>query len=134
MKEKIYNGVIGFCVVCAIIGFVVLGIIKDDISEAATICSIFLSIVALIYTYFSGKEIVEMYNKIQDMLKRNTDLLTKIQEGNCYIKDAISASSKALEIIQQDKLSEKEREDVIKNMQKSNNSMLMFLNKMKENS
>lgn len=59
-------------------------------------------------------------------------MLLKVKEGVQYVESAVNTSSEALKTIRQDNFSEQEKQLAIDNIEKTQNSMLMFLDKMKE--
>lgn len=78
------------------------------------------------------KEVNKQVQQVSEETKQNTDVLVKLKEGVQYIENAMNTSSAALKTIQQESFSEHEKQIAIDNIEKTRNSMLMFLNKMKE--
>lgn len=101
----------------------------------------------MFYTYFSGRDTIKISNEIQNTVKevnkqveqvsgetkQNTEMLMKVKEGIQCVESAVSTSSEALETIQQKDFSEQEKQVAIHNIERTRNSMQMFLEKMKEN-
>ena len=80
---------------------------SECLSLASTISSLILSVIAMLYTYYSGRD-----------------------TGNLNV---VSSSSEAFQTMQEENASEQERQNAIETIEKSKNSMMMFLNKMQEN-
>lgn len=155
MKNSTYKWIIG-CLVGVIIILITFLIVKENdiikvsfsecLSVAGTLSSIILSVTAMLYTYISGRDTMAISNEIKSTVKevnkqvqqvseetkQNTDVLVKLKEGVQYIENAMNTSSAALKTIQQESFSEHEKQIAIDNIEKTRNSMLMFLNKMKE--
>lgn len=120
---------------------------SECLSVAATLSSLILSVIAMFYTYFSGRDTMAISNQIKETIKevnkqvqqvsedtkKNSEMLTKIRKGIRELEKGIDTSSEALATIRQDTFSEQEKQAAIDNMEKTKNSMLMFLNKMREN-
>lgn len=51
-------------------------------------------------------------------------------DGIQHIQNAIATSSNALKTLEQEKLTEEDKHSAIENIQNTNNSMLMFLDRM----
>ena len=80
---------------------------SECLSLASTISSLILSVIAMLYTYYSGRD-----------------------TGNLNV---VSSSSEAFQTMQEENASDQERQNAIETIEKSKNSMMMFLNKMQEN-
>ena len=156
MKSSTYKWIIG-CLIGVIVILIAFLVVKENniicvsfsecLSVAATLSSLILSVIAMLYTYYSGRETQTISNQIQNTIKeidkqiqqvsgdtkKNSEMLTRIREGIQDVEDAISTSSAALTTIQQAALSEKEKQSAIENIEKTKNSMVMFLNKMRDN-
>lgn len=156
MKSSTYKWIIG-CLIGVIVILVTFLIVKENdiirvsfsecLSVAGTLSSIILSVVAMFYTYFSGRDTIKISNEIQNTVKevnkqveqvsgetkQNTEMLMKVKEGIQCVESAVSTSSEALETIQQKDFSEQEKQVAIHNIERTRNSMQMFLEKMKEN-
>lgn len=101
----------------------------------------------MLYTYISGRDTMIISEKIQNTIKeinkqvqqvsnetkKNTEVLIKVKEGIQYVESAMNTSSEALKDIRRENISEREKQVVIDNIERTRNSMMMFLNKMKEN-
>lgn len=155
MKSNTYRWIIGCLIgtIIILIAYLVLqekDVIKVSFSEclsmAATLSSLILSIIAMLYTYYSSRDINEISNQIQNTIKevnkqvqqvsedtrRNSELLIRVREGILDVESALKTSSLALTAIQQETFTtEKGRQSAIENIEKTQNSMIMFLNKMK---
>lgn len=153
MKSSTYKWIIG-CLIAAIVILVAYlvvnenGIISVSFSEclsvAATLSSLILSVIAMLYTYYSGHETTDISSKIQGTLtevnnqvaiisnetKKNAETLAKMIDGIQHLQNAIATSSNALKTLEQEKLTEEDKHSAIENIQNTNNSMLMFLNRM----
>jgi len=118
----------------------------DSLSMASTLSSLILSVIAMLYTYYSGRDTQNIYTQIQSTIKeingqvekvsndtkKNSETLTKITDGIQNIISAITSSSEALDSIQKDNLSENDKKEAVEAIEKSKNSMMMFLKKMQE--
>lgn len=155
MKNSTYKWIIG-CLIGIIVILITFLIVKENniirvsfsecLSVAGTLCSIILSVIAMLYTYLSGRDTLKVSNEIQSTIKevnkqveqvsgetrQNTEVLIKVKEGVQCVKNAMNSSSEALKVIQQENFSEREKQAAIDNIEKTRNSMLMFLEKMKE--
>ncbi len=155
MKSSTYKWIIG-----CLLGFIVILITYLILSESGTICisfadalsmastlsSLILSVIAMLYTYYSGRDAQNIYVQIQstikeingqvekvaDDTKRNSEILARITDGVQNIISAITSSSEALDTIQKENVSEDDRREAIGVIEKSKNSMIMFLKKMQE--
>ena len=153
MKSSTYKWIIG-CLIAVIIILVAYliatenGIICVSFSEclsiAATLSSLILSVIAMLYTYYSGRETTEISSKINETItevtnqvtiisnetKKNAETLAKMIDGIQHVQNAISTSTNALKTLEQEKLTEADKHSAIENIQNTNNSMLMFLDRM----
>ena len=149
-----YKWIIG-CLIGVIIILIAFLVVKEAniitvsfsecLSVTATLSSLILSVIAMFYTYYSGRDTIAISNQIQNTIKeidrqvqqvsgetkKNSEILTRITEGIQDVESAISMSSRALETIQQKTLSEQEKQSAIENIEKTKNTMIMFLNKMR---
>lgn len=155
MKSNTYKWIIGCLlgVIIILITYLILsevGIIcisfADALSMASTLSSLILSVIAMLYTYYSGRDTQNIYvqiqstikeingqvEKISDDTKKNSETLTRITDGVQNIIGAITSSSEALDIIQKENASESDRKEAIEVIEKSKNSMKMFLKKMRD--
>lgn len=153
MKNSTYKWIIGclIAVIVIIVAYLVAtekGIISVSFSEclsvAATLSSLILSVIAMLYTYYSGRETTNISSKIQgtitevnnqvarisDETQKNAENLTKMIDGIQYLQNAMTASGDAIEVLQQENLTEADKHSAIKNIQNTKNSMLMFLDRM----
>lgn len=155
MKSSTYNWIIG-CLLGIIVILITYLILKetniicipfaDALSMASTLSSLILSIIAMFYTYYSGRDAQNIYEQIQNTIKeingqvdkiskdtkKNSETLMRITDGIQHIINAITSSSKALDTIQQENLSENDRREAVEVIEKSKNSMMMFLKKMQD--
>ena len=153
MKSSTYNWIIG-CLIAAIVILVAYLVVNENgtisvsfsecLSVAATLSSLILSVIAMLYTYCSGHETTDISSKIQGTLtqvnnqvatisnetKKNAETLAKMIDGIQHIQNAIATSSNALKTLEQEKLTEEDKHSAIENIQNTNNSMLMFLDRM----
>lgn len=156
MKSSTYKWIIG-CLIGVIVILVAFLVVKENniicvsfsecLSVAATLSSLILSVIAMLYTYYSGRDTQTISNQIQNTIKeidkqiqqvsgdtkKNSEMLARIREGIHDVEDAISTSSAALSTIQQGTISEQEKQSAIENIEKTKSSMVMFLNKMRDN-
>lgn len=155
MKNSTYKWIIG-CLIGVIIILITYLVVKENgiisvsfsecLSVAATLSSLILSVVAMFYTFFSGRdtkdisdqirntitEINEQVRQVSEDTKKNLVIVSKIKEGMHDIESALHTSTEALDTIKQENISEKDKQSAIENIQKTKNSMMMFLNKMNE--
>lgn len=153
MKSSTYKWIIG-CLIAVIVILVAYLVAEENdiisvsfsecLSVAATLSSLILSVIAMLYTYHSGRETTNTSGKIQGMImelgnqvaiisnetKTNAETLAKMRDGIQHVQDAISTSHNALKTLEQEKLTEEDKNSVIENIQNTNNSMLMFLDRM----
>lgn len=156
MKNSTYKWIIG-CLIGVIIILVTFLVVKENniifvsfsdcLSVAGTLSSIILSVIAMFYTFISGRDTMVISNQIQSTIKEvnkqvqqvsnetkeNTEVLLKVKEGVQYVENAMNTSSEALRTIRQENFSEREKQATIDNIEKTQNSMLMFLKKMQDN-
>ena len=118
----------------------------DALSIASTLSSLILSVIAMFYTYYSGrdaqniyiqiqsaiKEINRQVEKVSDDTKKNSETLVRITDGVQNIISAVASSSEALDTMRKESVSENERREAVEVIEKSKNSMIMFLKKMQE--
>lgn len=121
---------------------------SEALSLASTISSLILSVIAMIYTYYSGKNTDNVFTKIQGITtevdkqiqqvsadtRRNAETLSNITQGIRLINDAVNSSSEALDTIQNEKISAEEKQNAKETIEKTKNSMMMFLDKMNKDS
>ena len=155
MKSSTYKWIIG-CLSGIIIILVAFLVVKEEhivsvsfsecLSVSATLSSLILSVVAMLYTYYSGRDTITISNQIQNTIKevdkqvqqisgetkKNSEILTKITDALHYVEGAVNTSSKALATIQQKTLSEQEKQSAIADIEQTKNTMIMFLNKMRQ--
>ncbi len=154
MKSSTYRWVIGCLsgVIAILIAFLVLketGTIlvsfPDCLSLTATVSSLILSVVAMFYTFYSGRDtqkiseqiktsISEIDNKvlrISEEAGANSEVLGEVKQGMAEAVSAIQTISKAIEKFQPDQVTQQEKDEILKDMESTKNSMLMFLDKMK---
>lgn len=156
MKSSTYKWIIG-CLLGLIVLLTTFLILKemdviyvsfsDSISIAATLSSLILSIIAMFYTYYSGRDALQLYNQIQNTIiqinsqvstvseetRKNSSILERIKEGLSCVEGAINSSALALESMNKETISDKEKETVINSIEDTKKSMMMFLSKMMEN-
>lgn len=146
LKNNTYKWIIGCLtfIIIILLSYLIAeesGIIYISFSEglsiASTLSSIILSIIAMAYTYFSGRDTLHTYSQIQIMVedvsketKKNSELLSKVKDGIQDVSNAMDKSNKVLSIIENGGITEHNKQVVIDEMKGSQNSMLMFLNRM----
>ena len=155
MKNSTYKWIIG-CLLGVIIVLITYLVLRENnmisvsfsecLSVASTISSLILSVIAMLYTYYSGRDTGNISAQIQNTIKavdrqvqkvsedtrKNSETLAKIIEGTQTILNAVNSSSEAFQTIQEEHVSEQERQNAMETIEKSKNSMLMFLKKMQE--
>lgn len=155
MQNSTYKWIIG-CLIGVIIVLVSFLVVKENniisvsfsecLSVAATLSSLILSVIAMLYTYYSGRDTTAVSNQIQETVKevnkqmqqmsrdmqKNAETLAKVREGIFRIANGTDTYSRVLETMQQDTLSDQDKKAVIDNIETTQNSMLMFLGKMRE--
>ncbi len=156
MKNSTYKWIIG-CLLGVIVVLITYLVLRENnmisvsfsecLSVASTISSLILSVIAMLYTYYSGRDTGNISAQIQNTIKevdrqvqnvsedtrKNSETLAKIIEGTQTILNAVNSSSEAFQTIQEEHISEQERQNAMETIEKSKNSMLMFLKKMQEN-
>ncbi|CVH75582.1 hypothetical protein BN3662_01046 [Clostridiales bacterium CHKCI006] len=155
MKSSTYIWIIGCLlgIIVILITYLILtenGVIcisfADALSIASTLSSLILSVIAMFYTYYSGrdaqniyiqiqsaiKEINRQVEKVSDDTKKNSETLVRITDGVQNIISAVASSSEALDTMRKESVSENERREAVEVIEKSKNSMIMFLKKMQE--
>lgn len=156
MKNSTYKWIIG-CLLGFIVVLITYLVLRENnmisvsfsecLSVASTISSLILSVIAMLYTYYSGRDTGNISAQIQNTIKevdrqvqnvsedtrKNSETLAKIIEGTQTILNAVNSSSEAFQTIQEEHVSEQERQNAMETIEKSKNSMLMFLKKMQEN-
>jgi predicted PurR-regulated permease PerM len=156
LKNSTYKWIIG-CLLGVIIVLITYLVLRENnmisvsfsecLSVASTISSLILSVIAMLYTYYSGRDTGNISAQIQNTIKavdrqvqnvsedtrKNSETLAKIIEGTQTILNAVNSSSEAFQTIQEEHISEQERQNAMETIEKSKNSMLMFLKKMQEN-
>lgn len=156
MKNSTYKWIIG-CLLGVIVVLITYLVLRENnmisvsfsecLSVASTISSLILSVIAMLYTYYSGrdtgnisaqiqntiKEVDRQVQKVSEDTRKNSETLAKIIEGTQTILNAVNSSSEAFQTIQEEHVSEQERQNAMETIEKSKNSMLMFLKKMQEN-
>ncbi len=156
MKSSTYKWIIG-CLLAVIVILITYLILKENkvirfsfsdvLSLAATISSLILSVIAMLYTYYSGrdtgnvsaqiqstiKEVDRQVQKVSDDTRRNSEALAKMTEGMQLISQAINLSSEAVDTFKKKEVSEEDKQSAIETIEKSKNSMMMFLKKMQDN-
>lgn len=156
MKSSTYKWITGclLAVIAILITYLILKENKvicfsfsDALSLAATISSLILSVIAMLYTYYSGrdtgnvsaqiqntiKEVDRQVQKVSDDTRRNSESLAKMTEGMQLISQAINLSSEAVDTFKKKDVSEEDKQSAIETIEKSKNSMVMFLKKMQDN-
>lgn len=156
MKSSTYKWIIGCLIAVIVILIAYLVVTENDIisvsfseclSVAATLSSLILSVIAMLYTYYSGRDTEKIYEKIEgtiekvnsqvgiisDETQQNAKTLTQMINGIQDLQNAMATSANALETLKQEKLTESDKHSVIENIQSTNNSMLMFLDRMSSN-
>lgn len=155
MKSHTYKWIVGCLlgIIVILITYLVLSendiicvSFTDALSMASTLSSLILSVIAMLYTYYSGRDAQKIYEQIQSTIKeidrqveivsqdtrKNSERLVRITEGVQNIISAISSSSEAIDTIQKENVSEKDRKEAVEEIEKTKNSMIMFLKKMNE--
>lgn len=154
LKSSTYKWIIG-CLIGIIIILVTYLILKENaiicvsfsesLSLVSTISSLILSVIAMLYTYYSGrdtgnvsvqiqstiKEIDRQVKKISDDTEKNSEVLIKMTDGIQLINQAIDLSTAAVDTFKKKEISEDDKQSVIENIKKSQSSMMMFLERMK---
>ena len=155
MKSSTYKWIIGCLlgIIVILITYLILSendilciSFADALSMASTLSSLILSVIAMLYTYYSGRDAQNIYvqiqstikeidvqvGKVSDDTKKNSETLARITDGVQNIIGAITLSSEALDTIQKENISENDRREAAVVIEKSKNSMMMFLKKMQE--
>lgn len=156
MKNSTYKWMIG-CLLGVIVVLITYLVLRENkmisvsfsecLSLASTISSLILSVIAMLYTYYSGrdtgnisaqiqstiKEVDRQVQRVSEDTRKNSETLAKIVEGTQTILNVVSSSSEAFQTMQEENASEQERQNAIETIEKSKNSMMMFLKKMQEN-
>lgn len=155
MKSSTYKWIIG-CLVGVVVILITYSILSENdilcisfteaLSMASTLSSLILSVIAMLYTYYSGRDAQNIYvqiqstikeidvqvGKVSDDTKKNSETLARITDDVRNIISAITLSSEALDTIQKENISENDRREAAVVIEKSKNSMMMFLKKMQE--
>lgn len=156
MKNSTYKWIIG-CLLGIIVVLITYLVLRESnmisvsfsecLSVASTLSSLILSVIAMLYTYYSGrdtanisvqiqstiKEVDRQVQKVSEDTRKNSETLAKIIEGTQTILNVVHSSSEAFQTIQEDNISEQDRKNAMEAIEKSKNSMMMFLRKMQEN-
>ncbi len=156
MKNSTYKWMIG-CLLGVIVVLITYLVLRENkmisvsfsecLSLASTISSLILSVIAMLYTYYSGrdtgnisaqiqstiKEVDRQVQRVSEDTRKNSETLAKIVEGTQTILNVVNSSSEAFQTMQEENASEQERQNAIETIEKSKNSMMMFLKKMQEN-
>lgn len=156
MKSNTYKWIIG-CLLGIIVIMIAYLVLKENeiicvsfsetLSLTATISSLILSVIAMLYTYYAGrdtgnvsvqiqstiKEVDRQVQKVSEDTRRNSEALAKMTDGVLLISQAINLSSEAVDTFKKKDASEEEKKSAIETIEKSKNSMMMFLEKMQEN-
>lgn len=153
MKSSTYKWIIGCLigVIVILVAYLVVnenGLISVSFSEclsvAATITSLILSVIAMLYTYYSGRDTERIYEQIgvtitkvnnqveiiSNETQKNSKTLTQMINGIQDLQNAMATSTNALKTLEQENLTESDKHSVIQNIKSTNNSMLMFLDRM----
>ena len=156
MKSNTYKWIIG-CLLGIIVIMIAYLVLKENeiicvsfsetLSLTATISSLILSVIAMLYTYYAGrdtgnvsvqiqstnKEVDRQVQKVSEDTRRNSEALAKMTDGVLLISQAINLSSEAVDTFKKKDASEEDKKSAIETIEKSKNSMMMFLEKMQEN-
>lgn len=156
MKSNTYKWIIG-CLLGIIVILIAYLVLKENeiicvsfsetLSLTATISSLILSVIAMLYTYYAGrdtgnvsvqiqstiKEVDRQVQKVSEDTRRNSEALAKMTDGVLLISQAINLSSEAVDTFKKKDASEEDKKSAIETIEKSKNSMMMFLEKMQEN-
>ncbi len=151
-----YKWIIGILtgVVIALISYGVAkesGIIEVSFSEclsiAATLSSLVLSIIAMLYTHASGSDTKVLSSKIQNTVEeinkqvqvvfndtqKNSEALETMLAAIHDIEVAKTSLSEASDFFQRDDISDQEKQrSVLAGIEKSQNSMMGFLSKIQK--
>lgn len=151
MKGSTYKWIIGCLlgVIVVLTSFLVtkeIGIIRISFSEclsvAATLSSLILSVIAMLYTYYSGRDSSNIYSQIENSVneldaevlrmseeaKANSEVLKQICVAMTEME---KTTSEVLDTLQQGQITEQEKKAAIESIQNTKSSMLMFLERMK---
>lgn len=155
MKNNTYKWIIG-CLIGVIVILITYLVLKENkiinvsfpeaLSLTATISSLILSVIAMLYTYYAGrdtgnisiqiqdtiKEVDRQVEKVSEDTKRNSETLARITDGILLISQAINLSSEAVDTFRKKEVSEEDKQSAIETIEKSKNSMMMFLEKMQK--
>lgn len=156
MKSNTYKWIIG-CLLGIIVIMIAYLVLKENeiicvsfsetLSLTATISSLILSVIAMLYTYYAGrdtgnvsvqiqstiKEVDRQVQKVSEDTRRNSEALAKMTDGVLLISQAINLSSEAVDTFKKKDASEEDKKSAIETIEKSKNTMMMFLEKMQEN-
>lgn len=150
MKSSTYKWIIG-CLIGIIVILTAFLIVKEVglitvsfsecLSVAATLSSLILSVVALLYTYYSGRDTIAISDQIKNSMKEIDTKVLQISEAAksnsetlADMTSTIIAVSEVLNTLNQEHITDQEKQVAIENIQHTKSSMLMFLEKMRQNS
>ena len=117
----------------------------DCLSVAATLSSIILSVVAMLYSFWSGRDTEKTYSQIEksiaaidakviemsDSATQSTNALKEMQRLILDVTHGVDSISAALDTLQNAQTTEQDKKEAIENLRNRQNAMLMFLEKMK---
>lgn len=162
LSHNTYRWIIGCLSAAVIILLVYLILRENDIikvpfsesfSLASTISSLLLSVIAIFYTYYSGKDTEKIQGEIQATVKTvntqvekmneltqdNAGILQKVEEELQNGLGVIDLVYKAVETIRNNDSTEEEKKRAFetidytqRNMDSTRNSMMMFLKMMED--
>lgn len=144
-------GILSFVIVLLI----TFGVVKENgivsvsfaecLSVAATLSSLILSIVAMIYTFWSSRDTEKTYSKIEKSIEeidtkvqemsasaeQSTNSLKGMQDSLLEMAKITASISSALDTLQSAQTTEQDKQKAIKNIRDTQSAMMMFLEKMK---
>lgn len=150
LTTNTYKWIVG-CLIGIIVILIVYLILKenslinitfaDSLSLASTISSLILSVIAMLYTYYSGRDTENNSDKIKGAIadinievqklcsetKRNEQLLNKITENTMIAKNIMNLSQEAINIMKKDNITPEDKKNAIETMEESKNSIQMFM-------
>jgi len=162
LSRNTYRWIIGCLSAVIIILLVYLILRENDIikvpfsesfSLASTISSLLLSVIAIFYTYYSGKDTEKIQGEIQttvravntqvekanEMTQNNANLLQKVEKELRDVLRTIDSVYTAAETIKSKDSTEEEKKRAFetidytqRNMDSTRNSMMMFLKMMED--
>ena len=156
MKSSTYKWIIGilsFVIVLLFVFFVlseediVLFSFTDAVSLTATVSSILLSVIAMFYTYWAGRDAQSTYSKTQEAIgqiekqvekvafdqKKNFECLSEIVAATNSATKAISTVQNSLNSLSKKENANEEEQEAMEKIQKARNQLEYYLNMMQKN-